>query len=612
MANSKTALDQQQELAQLYGTNGSIIWDLYEANDIELLNYKLKFLFPSFPSNLQDYISGLGDRQEALKKYEEAVKQNKNIEHGRKSLAETIWNQRKYCEGKLLMSIIFVLYTPEIIEPLSYAKYTKNYNLYPIFRVKKCKKSYTNENCCSIFVDPLGRVYQNWVDFIQNNKLPSGIIIAPKRGVYKFDENDLVILEYLPTPSSSIGEKILKATDYSTAILGVGSVLPIIAAPLAPIAVPVLIGCSIIGGMCGAWSIGRSSAQLADRGYHEQTINLHDREARSCWLNIAGGAIGIGAMGMSTALSTLAASERAIPQAFSRAVIGVKTISAVTNGIGFGNNIVDIIMKYHNDEYISSMDIIQISASFVLFTHSLNNIRMVKNFSNENQISTNRFIKSVVEQQRKNISKMVSHASNFINYVGNFDIYRPSNKIPNNKHCEDLISIMQKINEDNSLALQPNGQSTNDTEIIPSDSIQMSSSSAVLIIKAINHLSKIFFVTDINSLADALLNMAEIVCVEVFNKLIDMAEEFAKDIGKHLEIKFKVILPFDDFIWKMFTYIRSSGSDNIKITFTTLMSNKTRIFNFLKDFYNKLFAPAPGRKELKCTTCGGCYTITNL
>lgn len=43
-----------------------------------------------------------------------------------------------------------------------------------------------------IFVDEMGRVYQNWDDFKSNNAYGRSIIVAPKLGIYSPDENGKV------------------------------------------------------------------------------------------------------------------------------------------------------------------------------------------------------------------------------------------------------------------------------------------------------------------------------------------------------------------------------------------------------------------------------------
>lgn len=65
------------------------------------------------------------------------------------------------------------------------------YFLYPVFRIRRCisntEEDELNEGsrgCCMIYVDLSARVYNNWEQFKENNKLPKGYIIAPKDGVF--------------------------------------------------------------------------------------------------------------------------------------------------------------------------------------------------------------------------------------------------------------------------------------------------------------------------------------------------------------------------------------------------------------------------------------------
>ena len=44
-----------------------------------------------------------------------------------------------------------------------------------------------------IFIDEHSRIYQNWNDFLQYNKLPVGTMIAPSKGCYAFNDDSLVL-----------------------------------------------------------------------------------------------------------------------------------------------------------------------------------------------------------------------------------------------------------------------------------------------------------------------------------------------------------------------------------------------------------------------------------
>lgn len=53
-----------------------------------------------------------------------------------------------------------------------------------------------SRNCCMIFIDEDGRVYQNWKNYVEYNNLPDSYIVAPKNGIYNSDDMDNVIIFY--------------------------------------------------------------------------------------------------------------------------------------------------------------------------------------------------------------------------------------------------------------------------------------------------------------------------------------------------------------------------------------------------------------------------------
>lgn len=104
--------------------------------------------------------------------------------------------------------------TPEM--DIEKAKFSHNYTIHPIFRTRRCISKFINTyfvvkfliykefirflesdtnrsaDCCMIFIDEHSRIYQNWKDFVENNKLPFGTMIAPSQGCYSFNDDNMV------------------------------------------------------------------------------------------------------------------------------------------------------------------------------------------------------------------------------------------------------------------------------------------------------------------------------------------------------------------------------------------------------------------------------------
>lgn len=182
--------------------------------------------------------------------------------------------------------------------------------------VVSCKFSFISAedndstDCCMVFVDDNGRVYQDWDDYLENNNLPEGILVAPRKGYYNFNEGGQVLLQCEETPAAKPLSKAGDVINTTAGIAGLGAAGVTIASLALPVAAPVLIGAAVVGigsGICGAVS---SIVRLVDRGKHEENINLSNSQARADWLGVAGGVVSVGASGATSVLSRFAATGR--------------------------------------------------------------------------------------------------------------------------------------------------------------------------------------------------------------------------------------------------------------------------------------------------------------
>lgn len=144
-------------------------------------------------------------------------------------LIDVIWAQRRYrgAKSQLLMSPIFIcivhdketIKNSRITHPLNIK--SKYFSIHPVFRIQKCKgllavdKNGQNQ-CCALFVDEFGRVYQNWMDFWKNHQYADGLMIAPKRGIYNGSTStDAVLLDVFLCNSG-----VTKAFDTGSTAIG--------------------------------------------------------------------------------------------------------------------------------------------------------------------------------------------------------------------------------------------------------------------------------------------------------------------------------------------------------------------------------------------------------
>lgn len=103
--------------------------------------------------------------------------------------------------------------------------------LRPVFKVCKSESD-------SWFIDTEARVYKTWKDYLTGTNLPSCTLIVPKDGEYKAN-----LRETWSESHSSVyvekyrksGNKLTKVLDCSSAIVGLGAVGVIAAAPFVPV-----------------------------------------------------------------------------------------------------------------------------------------------------------------------------------------------------------------------------------------------------------------------------------------------------------------------------------------------------------------------------------------
>lgn len=79
---------------------------------------------------------------------------------------------------------------------------------------------------CGILIDHDGRMYKNWEDYLQNNKLPKCTMVYPKDGIYQCNPNykiteqsSTVWIEVKDSPACSLKDTIVKICDNVSNVL---------------------------------------------------------------------------------------------------------------------------------------------------------------------------------------------------------------------------------------------------------------------------------------------------------------------------------------------------------------------------------------------------------
>ena len=187
------------------------------------------------------------------------------------------------------------------------------------------------------FVDHTGRTYTDLKDWEENNKLPEGKMTYAKGMDLKSEE-----LSHGNTPGvvDSFGEgfgKVMDGVALGAGIVAAGALVIGTGGTTAPL---------VIGGGAALWTTGRAASDLHDKATHGQDItDLSDPSVRSNWLEVAAGALSVGAVG--GALKLGAMGGRATP-AFARAVSGTATAAEVMDGAAVTDQSIQLARNWDN------------------------------------------------------------------------------------------------------------------------------------------------------------------------------------------------------------------------------------------------------------------------
>ncbi|SPP85214.1 uncharacterized protein LOC117587254 [Drosophila guanche] len=413
---TRSAYDVQRDFGLSSGLRSEIIWDSLAPDQAEVLKQKIENLI-----------------------LENEARNGRTVAKQREQLFRNVWLQRKYTNRTLLSAIIYVLVTPEMDAEL--AVQSTSFSCHPVFRTRKCMKGENSEDCCMIFIDEHGRVYANWEKYVFGNTLPKGMMIAPSRGIYTFtnDEDAGVQLMVHPTPATGVRQRVLNVGDKLATVGSLVASVPVAAALAVPVGGPIIVAATAVGIATAAYSTLRSANRLYDRVCHGQSTSIKDSEARGQWLGVAGGVVGLGATGATRLLSRVTAAGIEVNCAAQFAVKGINVSSVVISGTGVANGVYDLYLKVGDDQALSKLDILQIASSLVIFTHSLNNLRIASKVSNRSTLmrALRNQTRRVVRQISQESIKLHSGSS-----AGKFDIVRTFNDIP---FREALLSL-HKIN----------------------------------------------------------------------------------------------------------------------------------------------------------------------
>ncbi|KAI1710975.1 hypothetical protein Ddc_13104 [Ditylenchus destructor] len=143
------------------------------------------------------------------------------------------------------------------------------------------------------YVDPEGRTYHSWKNFLATNTLAACYFAYPRDGLYSVLARRNLQIEYAHSPACTSKQKLLGVGDSISAVCGTTlSVVTVaaIAAPsvvvLGPTAATVA---SVAGSVTGTFVAARALGKLIDRKQHSQSISLAKADNLHSWISVASG-----------------------------------------------------------------------------------------------------------------------------------------------------------------------------------------------------------------------------------------------------------------------------------------------------------------------------------
>ncbi|XP_011186856.1 uncharacterized protein LOC105214879 isoform X2 [Zeugodacus cucurbitae] len=561
----RTVFEVQNDLARSCGHGMEIVWDSLSGDQAEILKEKIKNILP-----------------------DDDQRQNE-IEKARNNMFQNVWAQRKHTNRVLLSSIIYVMVTEE--KDYEAAKQSTNFSFHPVIRTRKCLSLNNSSGCCMIFIDEHSRIYQNWQQYLKNNILPSGTMIAPANGIYTLNENDEIDLEICATPNSNSRKKIETA-------IGVGGIIsgtaPLALSMVMPIAAPVMLTATVVSLATSAYTALRSATFLTDRYKHGQTTSLTDREARSKWLGVAGGVAGLGASGAMNALAYANSAGKGVPLMAKVAVGGVNVTSLVLSGSDIVNTVYDLYLSY--DEGPSSLDILQLASSLLVFTHSINNLALVTKIPTRGGSASLR--RAIRKQTRNSYDKISSECMRMGKNFTKMDLIRVVNNIPSKEaFIQQVGTLLAQATAGtvvgNAVSELPHLINyTLDGELNP---IQLLAAAGFKFVRNI---------LDSNSFIDLLNTMANFMCEKSFYLLMNLTRTFMDEFGDTINDVLRTLIPTEKVLYELFMLCVRKYSN---LTYDFLENKQTEILDELERYFYSLNPIDDSNKSISCKICKGYY-----
>ena len=335
----------------------------------------------------------------------------------------------------------------------------------PIIRVMK-EDGKVSEN--SYFIDHVGRVYNDWSNFLNENIFDQWWICVPKNGIYPFVEQ-VEIEFYDQTDRGQTLKNIDKISTISTVATSIGMLTGTIMSftPLAPVGMAILTTSALVGTPGAVYGTGRSISRLVDRGQHDQSVSLTNSEARSCWISTVAGVLSFGNMASTTLLARSAAGGNIVTAGVRTFCTSLNVTTISMNGIGILNSVLEVASKKPDE--ITSLDILQLTTSIFFFTNSLVNFKTANAIVKDAQKATMDSMRNNLNDDRskKNFDITLKNTQKRSGKMhGSADFIRGVKNIDNKQDFFQALGIDGNlkanfnrrglVNIDNKLSIHPN------------------------------------------------------------------------------------------------------------------------------------------------------------
>lgn len=321
---------------QFFETLGSRPFDEIEKTNLFLLKKKVGFATCGKPSELPDSSNFYTGYKE------------ENLKHI-KDICEKIIEKSEYDPIRFACTILIIYHKNAICET-------------SVFRIES--------NTGNIFIDAHSRVYQNWKQFMEENKLPGCEYCYPLEGTYSRLAEEDALVGFARSPASSLLNKATDCLDTAGSVVSVAAAAVFAASTFAAVAPGVVAAAATSAACTGVYSITRSASSLYDRNKHEQSIGLKDPESRSAWMAIGSSAVGVATIGALGKAKKVIESGESLSKLSIFGLHTLTTSSLVFSGFGFVETLIMCVDKY-NKGILEKKDVFDLSCELLFLFNAI-------------------------------------------------------------------------------------------------------------------------------------------------------------------------------------------------------------------------------------------------